>query len=59
LDETRIHRLLPLTVLSPAILKAVLTGSHSPRLTLNDLLRAARQLDWDVQQRYLGVEAAL
>lgn len=55
LDETRIHRLLPLTYLGPNILKAILTGSHPPRLTLNDLLRAAKQLDWAAQQRHLGI----
>lgn len=54
-DETRIHRLLPLVYLGPNVLEAILMGSHSPRITLADLLHAAKLLDWAAQERHLGI----
>ncbi|WP_428387687.1 hypothetical protein [Mucisphaera sp.] len=55
LHKARVQKLLPLTYLGPQILKAVLTGTLSPRITLNDLLQAARHLDWDQQAKMLGL----
>jgi len=51
----RIRRLLPLTHLGPAILKRTLVGDLPPSITLNDLLSAAQQLDWEKQARELGL----
>lgn len=53
--DTRPHTLLALTQLSPAVLRAVLTGSISPRVTLMDLLRTSRHLDWGKQASSLRV----
>ena len=56
ITQSRIHKLLPLTLLNPEILKRALTGDLPPRVTLNDLLDVAKQLDWSQQSAYLGLE---
>jgi len=56
--ESRIHKLLPLTYLGPATLDSVFRGTLPPRITLGDLLDAARHLDWSTQQRHLGIRPA-
>ena len=53
--RTRILKLLPLTQLGPKVLKAALTGTLPERITLEDLLAAARRLDWDDQAAELGL----
>lgn len=53
--DTRMHAMLALTRLSPSILRAVLTGELGPSVTLADLMRAARHLDWSRQARLLGI----
>lgn len=50
-----IYRRLRLTLLGPPVLAAALSGSLPPRVTLDDLLRAARQLDWGKQSAELGL----
>ncbi len=55
ITEARIRRLLPLTHLGPEILKQALVGDLPPSITLNDLLAAARNLDWEKQARELGL----
>ena len=56
MNHNRIRRLLPLTHLSPDILKRALTGCLPPSLTLNDLLAASEHLDWAKQWNVLGLE---
>jgi hypothetical protein len=56
ITEARVRRLLPLTHLGPAILKQALTGELPPSVTLNDLLSAARSLDWQRQACELGLQ---
>lgn len=56
ISEGRIRKLLPLTHLSPRILKLALTGLLPPSITLSDLLTAAEHPDWDLQARSLGLE---
>lgn len=55
ITEASIRKLLPLTHLGPEILKRALTGDLPLSLTLNDLLSAARNLDWKKQSRELGL----
>ncbi|MEM7680773.1 MAG: hypothetical protein AAF288_02350 [Planctomycetota bacterium] len=55
MSDSRMHKLLWLTVLSPDILRAVLTGTLPPSVTLDQLLRAGRIPDWARQARYLGL----
>tara|TARA_R110002072_G_scaffold294716_1_gene465085 strand:+ start:34760 stop:36454 length:1695 start_codon:yes stop_codon:yes gene_type:complete len=47
--RTRMIKLLPLTQLSPQVLRTALTGTLSSTITLDDLLRASKQLDWTKQ----------
>ncbi|MEM1330038.1 MAG: hypothetical protein AAGG07_05715 [Planctomycetota bacterium] len=54
-EETRIRRLLPLTRLGPETLRDALLGTLPPRVTLADLLRAAKDLDSAVQCRHVGL----
>ncbi|MEM1424011.1 MAG: recombinase family protein, partial [Planctomycetota bacterium] len=54
--RTRIMRLLPLTQLGPESLGHALRGTLPPSVTLEDLLRAADDLDWSRQTQSLGVE---
>ena len=54
LTATRVHSILTLTQLSPAILRAVLTGTLGSSVTLADLLRAAQHLDWSRQAHAIG-----
>ena len=54
-DPGRVRYLLYLTRLSPAILRAALTGSLSERIQLNDLQAAAEHLDWSLQASALNV----
>ncbi len=53
--RTRILKLLPLTHLSPNILRHALTGTLAPSITLDDLLQAAKHLDWKHQEQSLGL----
>lgn len=48
-DTGRVRQLLHLTRLSPAILKAALTGQLRERIGVNDLQAAAKHLDWTLQ----------
>lgn len=50
----RVHSMLTLTQLSPAILRSVLTGALGGSVTLGDLLRASQQLDWSRQAQILS-----
>ncbi|TVQ61271.1 MAG: recombinase family protein [Phycisphaerales bacterium] len=52
---SRLHAMLPLTQLSPAVLRAVFTGTLSSSTTLADLQRTARDLEWSRQAQALGV----
>lgn len=58
LNRTRILNLLPLTRLSPSILRNALAGTLPSRITLGDLLTASKQLDWDRQAAELGIDIA-
>ncbi|RNC81008.1 MAG: hypothetical protein ED559_04175 [Phycisphaera sp.] len=51
----RILKLLPLTQLSPEILKRALTGALPDSITLNDLLAASTHLNWKRQSEFLGL----
>lgn len=53
----RVKQLLTLTQLSPRVIRAVLTAGLPPRLTLNDLIEAAQQLDWRQQEMLVGFAA--
>jgi hypothetical protein len=53
---SRLKLLLPLTRLSASIVKAALTGGLSVRITLKDLLAAARHIDWRMQEALLGMD---
>ncbi len=53
---SRLKLLLPLTRLSPSIVKAALTGGLSVRITLKDLLAAARHIDWRMQEALVGMD---
>lgn len=54
-SESRMHKVLPLVLLGPDVLSAALRGSLPPRVTLKDLMAAARDLDWQAQLRFLGM----
>ncbi|MEO1585267.1 MAG: recombinase family protein [Planctomycetota bacterium] len=56
--RTRILKLLPLINLGPEVLRHALTGTLPPRVTLDDLLEAAKDLDWSRQARSLGLKPA-
>jgi site-specific DNA recombinase len=53
--RSRMIKLLPLTQLSPSVLKQALAGTLSSTITLDDLLRASKQLDWSKQAQELGL----
>lgn len=53
--RTRILKLLPLTNLGPEVLQHALAGTLPPRITLDDLLVAAKDLDWSRQIQSLGL----
>ena len=55
MTEGRVRHLLDLTRLSPAVLKAVLTGTLAPSVTLLDLMRASGTLDWSLQEAQLRI----
>jgi hypothetical protein len=50
IGETRIHTMLRLTNLGPEVLRAILTGTLRPRISLRALLHAAQSLDWQRQK---------
>ena len=52
-SNSLIRKYLPLTNLSPQILKCALTGNLPPSRTLLNLLSAAQHLDWQKQATYL------
>ncbi|MEQ9207309.1 MAG: recombinase family protein [Phycisphaerales bacterium] len=56
--RSRILQLLPLTQLSPEVLRHALAGTLPSSITLDDLLTASKQLDWDRQAAELGIDAA-
>ena len=56
--RTRMLKLLPLVNLGPEVLRHSLTGTLPPRVTLDDLLEAAKDLDWSRQARSLGLKPA-
>jgi len=56
--RTRIIKLLPLTQLGPEVLRHALAGTLPSTITLDDLLTASMQLDWDRQAAELGINAA-
>ena len=49
LSSARVHYLLHLTRLGPAVIRAVLTGHIGPATSLKDLHAAADHLDWSLQ----------
>ena len=53
--RSRILQLLPLTQLSPDVLRNALAGTLPSSITLDDLLTASKQLDWDRQAAELGI----
>ncbi len=56
--RSRIMQLLPLTQLGPRVLKHALAGTLPSGITLEDLVCASKQLDWDRQALELGIIAA-
>jgi hypothetical protein len=52
--KQRLH----LTCLSPAALRAVLTGTLPARVTVHDLIEAGRRLDWSQQASALGLRSS-
>jgi hypothetical protein len=50
-----IRKYMPLTNLSPRILKCALIGNLPPSMTLHNLLSAAQYLDWQKQWAYLNL----
>ncbi|MBL4590371.1 MAG: recombinase family protein [Phycisphaerales bacterium] len=58
ISRTRLLNLLPLTYLSPEILRHALVGTLAPSITLSDLLRATEQLDWNHQAQSIGLDRA-
>ncbi len=56
--RSRILQLLPLTQLGPEVLRHALAGTLPSTITLDDLLTASKQLDWDRQAAELGINAA-
>ncbi|MBS0189660.1 MAG: recombinase family protein [Planctomycetes bacterium] len=55
LSASRVHNLLHLTRLSPAALKAILTGAVRQTLQLSDVSGIAEQLDWRRQAQMLEI----
>ncbi len=58
IGRTRILKLLPLTNLGPNVLRNALAGTLPPRVTLDDLLEAADDLDWSRRAQSLGLDRA-
>lgn len=56
ISASLIRKYLPLINLSPEILKRALTGNLPSRVTMQNLLAAARDLDWSKQARFLGLK---
>ena len=56
MSTSYVRKYLPLINLSPDILKRALTGQLPPRITLLNLLEAAKHLDWMKQSAYLGLK---
>jgi hypothetical protein len=56
ISESMIRKYLPLINLSPRILNQALVGLLPPRVTLLNLLDAARDLDWSNQAIRLGLD---
>ena len=57
--RSRIIQLLPLTQLGPEVLRHALAGTLPSTVTLDDLRRASKQLDWDRQAAELGLRTAV
>ena len=55
IHRSRVHHLLHLTRLSPAAIRAALTGTQSPQIALEDLHDAADCLDRSMQAVRLGL----
>lgn len=55
--RSRILQLLPLTQLGPSVLRNALAGTLPSSITLDDLLTASKQLDWDRQAAELGINS--
>jgi hypothetical protein len=51
-------KLLPLTQLGPEVLKHALSGTLASTITLEDLIRASKQLDWSKQASELGLKTS-
>lgn len=58
MSRSRVRKLLPLTQLSPDVLRHALTGTLPSTVTLDDLIKASNQLDWTKQATELGLKAA-
>jgi site-specific DNA recombinase len=56
--RTRILKLLPLVNLCPDVLRHALVGTLASSITLDDLLEAAKTLDWQHQSEMLGLNHA-
>jgi DNA invertase Pin-like site-specific DNA recombinase len=57
LPKTYVHALIPLAVLAPSIVTAILKGTQPPDLTLQQLLsRTHLAREWPTQRRQLGFE---
>ena len=56
--RSRMIELLPLTQLGPDALRHALAGTLPSTITLDDLIAASKQLDWDLQVTELGIRTA-
>lgn len=56
ISASLIRKYQPLINLSPEILKRALMGDLPSRVTMQNLLSAARDLDWSTQAQFLGLE---
>jgi hypothetical protein len=56
--RSRVFRLLPLIRLGPPVLTAAFNGDLPSAVSLNDLLAAARHLDWNRQAAEIGIAPA-
>ncbi|MEM6332257.1 MAG: recombinase family protein [Planctomycetota bacterium] len=55
LRQSHVYKMLRLVLLGPPVLEAALRGDLPPRVSLDDLLKAADQLDWQHQASQLGL----
>ena len=55
ISVSQVKKILPLINLGPELLRRALTGDLPPSRTLNHLLEAARNLDWQHQLNYLSL----